>query len=130
MSPKTKGLLEKSFLANELSVLVIWQNKYTSRNDFVDVDVKCDQVDLHSKFYHLASCDLRRLEDVESKLQQCDCDYGLPTIFLAECVLVYMPYVQSNNLLSWISDKFSSLFFINYEQVCILDAALLIAACQ
>jgi [phosphatase 2A protein]-leucine-carboxy methyltransferase len=73
--------------------------------------------DLHSSKYHVVSTDLRNLSEVSAKLKDCGVDYALPTVFLAECVLVYMPSEASSNLLKWIAEQFSTAFFINYEQV-------------
>lgn len=41
----------------------------------------------------------------------------LPTLFLSECVLVYMAHEQSSKLVRWIADTFPTAMFINYEQV-------------
>ncbi|XP_033100656.1 leucine carboxyl methyltransferase 1-like [Anneissia japonica] len=77
--------------------------------------------ELHSKHYHIVWADLRNLEEFEDKLKSCGIDNSLPTLFLAECVLVYMSAAKSSELLSWISGKFDSVFFINYEQVNMQD---------
>ena len=73
--------------------------------------------ELHSGVYHLASADLRKLPEVEAKLIECSIDFNLPTLFLFECVLVYMPIHQSAALLQFIAEKFSTTLCINYEQV-------------
>lgn len=41
----------------------------------------------------------------------------LPTLLVAECVLVYMTPEQSANLLKWAANSFETAMFINYEQV-------------
>ncbi|XP_037596529.1 leucine carboxyl methyltransferase 1 isoform X2 [Cebus imitator] len=41
----------------------------------------------------------------------------LPTLLIAECVLVYMTPEQSANLLKWAANSFEVAMFINYEQV-------------
>lgn len=41
----------------------------------------------------------------------------LPTLLIAECVLVYMTPEQSTNLLKWAAKSFETAMFINYEQV-------------
>ncbi|KAG9476715.1 hypothetical protein GDO78_002225 [Eleutherodactylus coqui] len=45
----------------------------------------------------------------------------LPTLLVAECVLVYMTPEQSGSLLKWAADTFSTAMFINYEQVNMAD---------
>ncbi|XP_069341999.1 leucine carboxyl methyltransferase 1 isoform X4 [Eulemur rufifrons] len=41
----------------------------------------------------------------------------LPTLLIAECVLVYMTPEQSANLLKWAANSFETAMLINYEQV-------------
>lgn len=41
----------------------------------------------------------------------------LPTLFMSECVLVYITPEQSSKLVRWIADTFPTAMFINYEQV-------------
>lgn len=73
--------------------------------------------DLHAGDYHLLGADLRQSREFEEKLKMADLDYSLPTLFIAECVLVYMDESQSEELLKQICKKFSTVAFINYEQV-------------
>lgn len=41
----------------------------------------------------------------------------LPTVFLSECVLVYMTPSQSSNLVRWAAETLHTAMFISYEQV-------------
>lgn len=43
--------------------------------------------------------------------------HRLPTVFVSECVLVYMTPSQSSNLVHWAAETFHTAMFINYEQV-------------
>lgn len=54
---------------------------------------------------------------VSSKLASCNLKNDVLTIFIAECVLVYMEQKSSEVLLKWIAENFSTSLFINYEQV-------------
>lgn len=65
----------------------------------------------------MVGVDLRNLMEVEMKLAQAEVSYDVPTVFIAECVLVYIETVLVNQLLSWIVSRFPNAFFINYEQV-------------
>lgn len=76
-----------------------------------------NRTDLHAANYHVMGVDLRHIEEVENKLKQAEVDFSLPTIFLAECVLVYIEPIHCSNLLKWLSSHFSSAVFVNYEQV-------------
>lgn len=82
-----------------------------------DGEVKLSASDLHAPSYHIVGCDLRVLDDVHRKLKDSELDFGLPTIFLAECVLVYMETRHSHDLLDWIASNFKTAIFISYEQV-------------
>jgi [phosphatase 2A protein]-leucine-carboxy methyltransferase len=62
--------------------------------------------------------DLRRIKDIETKFSECNLDYSKPTVFIFECVLVYLPVASSHALLKFIADKFHTAFCVNYEQVC------------
>ncbi len=85
-----------------------------------DGEIKFSQTDLHAGSYHVVAADLRDLKQLEAKLAECSLDDSLPTAFLAECVLVYLPAENSSAIVRWIAEKFNTAFFINYEQVCSL----------
>jgi len=75
------------------------------------------RTEIHSDVYHLVACDLRDTAQLSAKLDACSVDRQIPTAFIAECVLVYMSAEHSSALVKWITDNFSSVFFVNYEQV-------------
>lgn len=74
--------------------------------------------EVHAGDYHLVSADIRNIEEFEAKLAACGIDKSLATLFIAECVLVYIETKFTNQLLKWISQHFPTTMFINYEQVC------------
>lgn len=80
------------------------------------------RTEIHSDVYHLVACDLRDTAQLSAKLDACGIDRQLPTAFIAECVLVYMSAEQSSVLVRWIADSFTSVFFVNYEQVSYITA--------
>lgn len=82
-----------------------------------DDEVRLSQTDLHAGPYHCMGADLRSIPQVESKLQQAEIDFTHPTLFIAECVLVYIENDCINRLLSWMASKFKNALFINYEMV-------------
>ncbi|KAF4027230.1 hypothetical protein G4228_019487 [Cervus hanglu yarkandensis] len=78
------------------------------------------QMDGHmmdSTRYAIIGADLRDIPDLEEKLKKCNMSTQLPTLLIAECVLVYMTPEQSANLLKWAANSFETAMFINYEQV-------------
>ncbi|XP_063700821.1 leucine carboxyl methyltransferase 1 [Culicoides brevitarsis] len=82
-----------------------------------DDEVRLSSTDLHAGNYHIVGVDLRNIDELANKLQQSEIDFAVPTIFLAECVLVYIEPQNSSNLLTWIASNFKSAVFVNYEQV-------------
>uniref|UniRef100_A0A915PHD0 Leucine carboxyl methyltransferase 1 n=1 Tax=Setaria digitata TaxID=48799 RepID=A0A915PHD0_9BILA len=76
---------------------------------------------VHAGDYHLVGADLRQLNEFKEKLESCSLDYKAPTLFIAECVLVYMGISQSDALLGASAEWFEKVFFLNYEQVNIND---------
>ena len=82
-----------------------------------DGEIRLSPFDLHASDYHVVNADLRQLGEVEKQLTESGADRDLPTVILAECVLVYLEPERSAALLKWLADNFKSVFFINYEQV-------------
>lgn len=70
-----------------------------------------------SNRYCLLPCDLRELEGLKAQLNCANIDFSLSTLFISECVLVYIPSEKSNNIIRWIAEAFSDCMFVNYEQV-------------
>eukprot|EP01138_Halocafeteria_seosinensis_P003037 gb/GECG01003101.1/.p1 GENE.gb/GECG01003101.1/~~gb/GECG01003101.1/.p1 ORF type:complete len:382 (+),score=56.12 gb/GECG01003101.1/:1-1146(+) len=67
--------------------------------------------------YALITADLADLEDLKSKLCEEAIDFSLPTLFISECVLVYMDPRQSTQLINWAGNAFPSGAFVTYEQI-------------
>ncbi|XP_009466257.1 PREDICTED: leucine carboxyl methyltransferase 1 [Nipponia nippon] len=80
-----------------------------------------DSHSLDSSRYSIVGADLRFSSDLEEKLKKHNLDIHLPTLLVAECVLVYMTPQQSANLLKWAASTFPVAMFINYEQVNMMD---------
>lgn len=72
---------------------------------------------MHAGDYHLIGVDLRQLREFEEKLKRANLDTTAPTLFITECVLVYIDEGQCEELLKEISRQFDTVSFVNYEQV-------------
>ncbi|XP_028913338.1 leucine carboxyl methyltransferase 1 [Ornithorhynchus anatinus] len=72
---------------------------------------------LDSSRFAIVGADLRDLVGLEEKLKKYNMNTQLPTLLIAECVLVYMTADQSANLIKWAANSFKTAMFINYEQV-------------
>lgn len=82
-----------------------------------DGEVSFNRTDLHAANYHVMGVDLRCLDEVKAKLKKAEVVFDVPTIILAECVLVYIEPNYCQNLLKWMSTQFPQAILINYEQV-------------
>ncbi|XP_067100750.1 leucine carboxyl methyltransferase 1 isoform X2 [Osmerus mordax] len=71
---------------------------------------------LDSDRYCIIGADLRDISGLDEKLKKFHLDPELPTLFLSECVLVYMTPEQASKLVHWAADTFHTAMFINYEQ--------------
>ena len=72
---------------------------------------------MHSKDFHIIAADLGNTNSLLKKLNDSGIDQSLPTLFIAECVLVYMSDVYTNNLLRCITQRFQSVCFISCDMV-------------
>ncbi|CAH0391860.1 unnamed protein product [Bemisia tabaci] len=84
-------------------------------------EVIFDKTNIHSKSYHLIGVDLRDVKDLDAKLRSINLDFSAPTLFISECVLVYIEYPLAQNMLSWISSTFISALFICYDPINMSD---------
>ncbi|KAF6020347.1 hypothetical protein EB796_021319 [Bugula neritina] len=71
----------------------------------------------------LGNADLRNLQhlDTQLKLPSVGLDLNVPTLFLAECVLMYMPEKECDGLLSYFSQTFTNSHFISYDVINMSD---------
>ncbi|KAI9142823.1 S-adenosyl-L-methionine-dependent methyltransferase [Paraphysoderma sedebokerense] len=79
-----------------------------------------NETELFSNNYNILVGDLRTWEeDVITNLTKHGFDINTPTLYLSECVLIYLSPSEGDTILSWISEhhKSSLAFFICYEQV-------------
>ncbi|CAF3431723.1 unnamed protein product [Rotaria sp. Silwood1] len=76
----------------------------------------------HSSLYTILPVDLRNLTQLDNQLNILSnnniINYNIPTLFISECVLIYMSNEHSLNLLKYLSEKFSQCcLFLNFEQI-------------
>ncbi|ESO11550.1 hypothetical protein HELRODRAFT_189998 [Helobdella robusta] len=91
-------------------------NNHDGSSDSIP-DVQIKPTEIHSNIYHIVSCDLRDVCQFKSCIDRCSIDCTIPTAFICECVFIYMDPHSSSCLVRTISEMFSDIFFINYEQV-------------
>lgn len=121
---KAAGISPKSFIEVDFPAITSKKCYLIRRGESLlngiasdEDDVQISKSEIHSTDYHLVSANLREIKELETKLHDCHVDKSLPTVFITECVLVYVDLDKTNVMLKWISDNFTSAYFINYEQV-------------
>jgi len=67
--------------------------------------------------YSLLPCDLRELKDLDNAFIKAELDDKLPTLIIAECVLIYLDPNVSRAVVKWCADKFETAAFVIYEQI-------------
>jgi tRNA wybutosine-synthesizing protein 4 len=72
--------------------------------------------------YRLIECDLTDLSTFTNRLIKTGIDPSLPTLFVSECVLVYVTPQASGELIAWAGNTFSKSAFCTYEQILPDDA--------
>ncbi|EFA83732.1 leucine carboxyl methyltransferase [Heterostelium album PN500] len=73
---------------------------------------------LQTSDYRVAPIDLTAgTECFDSVFSALNIDFEAPTMFLSECVIIYIPTEAGNSLINWTSNRFKESVFITYEQI-------------
>lgn len=93
---------------------VCWSCQFSVSDDKIrEVGHKC----LYGPIYRLVGADIRDISELNRQLTEAGVDFDRPTLFIAECVLVYMTPDQGNTLIKYASDRFSRSYFLYYDPV-------------
>ena len=74
-------------------------------------------VDVIGDGFRLITADLRDVAAVQAALRAAGIDTSLPTLFLSECVLVYLEPEESCAIIAWAAATFPRSTFVTYEQI-------------
>ncbi|KAF2076584.1 hypothetical protein CYY_002135 [Polysphondylium violaceum] len=89
--------------------------------DFSDAAVlqhQLEHLEIKCADYRLGSIDLTNMDTFSIfDADHLNVDFSVPTLFLSECVLVYIPPQCGNNVIQWASTHFKESCFITYEQI-------------
>ncbi|KXJ20453.1 Leucine carboxyl methyltransferase 1 [Exaiptasia diaphana] len=119
---KEKDIAPKVFVEIDLNAVVdrkcfcIKSRKQLQEVFKPEDNLQIGKREVHSTCYHLLAADLRDVSMIDLQLNSIALDRSLPTIFIAECVLVYMEPEKSSALLDWAGKNFTTAVFLNYEQ--------------
>eukprot|EP00897_Mesotaenium_endlicherianum_P009451 jgi/Mesen1/8534/ME000484S07926 len=81
-----------------------------------DCVLRQDKGELVSGKYAVVPADLRDTAALDAALSRAGLDPSIPTLILAECVLIYMDPASSRQLVKWAAQKFPTSAFAIYEQ--------------
>lgn len=112
-----KGFFDVDFPAVTNHKIFLIKSKRPLMTAFQNEDVKIGKDELHADHYHIVPGDLRDVQSLEARLLAAGLDKSLPTLLVAECVLVYMNSEDSAKVIEWAGKTFPSGIFINYEQI-------------
>ncbi|CEG39655.1 leucine carboxyl [Plasmopara halstedii] len=84
--------------------------------------VSSNCTELNVPGYHLLPCDLRDLDATTAKMEMAGIDHSVPTLFVSECVLIYMEAKFSTQFVVWARSFFDDVSFALYEQILPNDA--------
>ncbi|KAI7890654.1 S-adenosyl-L-methionine-dependent methyltransferase [Mucor mucedo] len=86
-------------------------------DDLDQVKIERGGMDLKSTSYCLLGADLRKWSDIAHQLVEAGLDLAAPTLFLSECVFIYLAPEDTNTILKWITDYMKNTLFALYEQI-------------
>ena len=72
---------------------------------------------MYSRDYAVVNADLRDLKAFTRKLREVGIVFDAPTMFLSECVLVYLEPEDSGAVISWAGTNFPRAAMLTYEQI-------------
>jgi len=83
--------------------------------------VEISKNNIDSEFYHLISCDISDVEMLDSKLCSAGIKKSIPTLFIAECVFVYIPLENVQRFLEYITNEFGTVMLADYDPINLND---------
>jgi len=84
-----------------------------SKDAVIDANVG----ELRSNNYNIIPTDLRDISRVSGQLQEHGFDLTVPTLFLSECVLIYLKAQHSQAIVQWIKGNVTTGIMACYEQI-------------
>jgi len=83
------------------------------------VEISKDAID--AEFYHLISCDISNVTELDSKLSAAGIKKNIPTLFIAECVFVYIPLENIQEIVRYIAEEFVTVMLVDYDPINLND---------
>ncbi|CAG8448421.1 2237_t:CDS:2 [Acaulospora morrowiae] len=99
---------------------VLTIRKHKELSDLIGDDAKLgkDNTEIYASDYCLLSGDLRGfVQEMVPWMESNGFDRSIPTLFLSECVMIYMDSNDSNKIVEWAASNLITSMFIVYEQI-------------
>jgi len=77
---------------------------------------------LKSNNYSCVPVDLRKFDTFLKMSEFVGIDLKAPTLVFAECVLIYLPTTNSNEIMKYFVDNFDTIYFMNWEMMKLKDS--------
>ncbi|GAB5360879.1 hypothetical protein AAMO2058_000665400, partial [Amorphochlora amoebiformis] len=93
--PKGDAKIDNKKNKNSAAAIVIGRKKRKLK----------EPLTMHAGDYHLCECDLRSPKALDAAMKVCKANFSLPTLFFAECVLIYLDPEHSTGVIRWAAGK-------------------------
>lgn len=120
---KKRGAQPKVYVELDLAPVTLNKQRIMEGNESLssllqprDSLKESEEVRIHTPEYRVVTCDLADASQVERVLAE-HLDPSLPTMFLSECVLVYVDPEASGQVIELVANKFPQAHFLTYEQI-------------
>jgi len=84
-------------------------------------NVKINKNEIDSELYHLISCDITDVKTLDEKLCSAGIKKDIPTLFIAECVFVYIPFENVRKVLEYMAKEFRTVMLVDYDPINLND---------
>lgn len=101
----------------ELQDVLLQPSSSSPGNNQQEIRLEKGGTELSSFDYHLIGGDLRQWDQVVDRLVAHGLNRNAPTLFLSECVFIYLPPDSATSILKWIERTISDCAFALYEQI-------------
>eukprot|EP01100_Stratorugosa_tubuloviscum_P012098 TRINITY_DN5583_c0_g1_i1.p1 TRINITY_DN5583_c0_g1~~TRINITY_DN5583_c0_g1_i1.p1 ORF type:complete len:306 (-),score=97.20 TRINITY_DN5583_c0_g1_i1:167-1084(-) len=92
-------------------------NENTQLFNLISSNANISESEILSSKYKLISVDLNNIQQFERGLNRAGVDFNKSTLFISECVLIYMDCESSDAIIAFAASRFISSAFLTYEQI-------------
>ncbi|KAJ3187577.1 carboxy methyl transferase for protein phosphatase 2A [Irineochytrium annulatum] len=115
---KARGRMPVKYFEVDFAEITSRKAMMIKKNKELTALLAAGGTELHTPSYCILSGDLRSFTTtIAPKLLTQGFSPSIPTLYLSECVLVYLPPESTTSILSWCSTATASSLFITYEQI-------------